>query len=483
VIHEGLVYSSDDAFAAVLVPFLREAAVADQPAFVALRPEREELLRAELGTAAAGVTFLDADSVYARPGATLRSFSAAVDKSLSDGATLVRVVGEPPIDRVPGREERWRRLESLYNRLYSDAPVSMICPYDARASSGEALGVCHSTHPTIVREAGREPSPEYFAAAPGAVFATAVDPRGTETSSATAGSAEELVALRPAVVWPARTAGVAAADAQDLVLAVTELGQAAFAHSVGTVTVKTRDEGDAWSCEVSLTGAGVLAGRRAQVALAIGSIVADRVELASDAQGELVRFVLAERKLTPRERILEAAQDLFGRDGIRGTSVNAIAARANVAKATFYTLFPSKAELVRTWVATGTPDWQEFARGEVEARAETPRERLRTWFAVLAEWIDQDVRAESSLSRIWSELRDPGHDAHEHQRASTAEVRDYLRDLAAAAGAPEPDLLAAELYLLAQGVIVEAVRTRSAEPVHVAASAAARLLDTALPAT
>jgi AcrR family transcriptional regulator len=481
VIHEGLVYSSNDEFAGVLVPFLREAAAADQPAFVALWSEREDLLRAELGAAAAGVTFLDASAVYVRPGAALHAWSVALDPSLAGGATPVRVVGEPPVSAVPGREERWRRLESLYNRLYGDAPVSMICSYDARTSSDEALDVCHSTHPTLVQGLGRGPSPEYFAAASGAVFATAGEPRGTETSSATASSAKELVALRPAVIWPARTARVAAADAQDLALAVTELGRAAFADSAGTVTVETRDHGDRWSCEVSLSGAGVLSGRRAQVAIAIGSIVADRVELASNAQRELVRFVIEGRKLAPRERILAAAQELFGRNGIRGTSVNAIAARANVAKATFYLLFPSKAELVRTWVVTGTPDWHEFARGEVEARAETPRQRLRAWFDVLAEWIDQDVQAESSLMRIWSELRDPGHDAHEHQRASTAEVRGYLRELAAAAGTPDPDVLADELYLLAQGVIVEAVRTHSAQPVRVAASAAARLVETALP--
>src|ERR1700742_2767902 len=48
----------------------------------------------------------------------------------------------------------------------------------------------------------------------------------------------------------------------------------------------------------------------------------------------------------PRERILEAASELFYRHGIRAVGVDAIAKAADTNKMTLYRHFPSKDELV-----------------------------------------------------------------------------------------------------------------------------------------
>jgi AcrR family transcriptional regulator len=47
-----------------------------------------------------------------------------------------------------------------------------------------------------------------------------------------------------------------------------------------------------------------------------------------------------------RDRICQAAEDLFTRDGYAGTSIRAIAARAGVSEATLYLAFPNKAALL-----------------------------------------------------------------------------------------------------------------------------------------
>lgn len=47
-----------------------------------------------------------------------------------------------------------------------------------------------------------------------------------------------------------------------------------------------------------------------------------------------------------RERILEAANDLFYGEGIRATSADRIIAEAGITKVTFYRHFPSKSDLV-----------------------------------------------------------------------------------------------------------------------------------------
>ncbi len=54
----------------------------------------------------------------------------------------------------------------------------------------------------------------------------------------------------------------------------------------------------------------------------------------------------AERRRQTRAAILDAARDLFERDGYDGASVDAIVARADVAKGTFYQHFDNKIAVV-----------------------------------------------------------------------------------------------------------------------------------------
>jgi AcrR family transcriptional regulator len=490
LIHEGFIYSSEDEFGDVVAPFLREAVEAKQPALAVMRPERQETLRVRLGRAARGVTFLPQESWYgSRPGKALLAWTTALDDALAGQPSFVRAIGEPPLASETGREERWTRYESLFNRLYADAPISLICSYDARALSDDALDICRKTHPTLVEPDVRVPSPAYLAAAPGAVFAAASTPAGKERTAATATAMNELVALRPAVLWPARSAGLSDPDVQDLVLAVTELGRAALAESGGPVHVRTRPVGvrartssEAWLAEVELSGVGSssVASGRGRLALMVGGIVADRIELGDAGNGVLVRFVFMPRARSLRDRILAAATELFGRKGIRATTVNEIAAQARVAKATFYSVFPSKDELVATWLRGTTTGWLDAVRTEVEARAQSPRDRLQAWFDVLAEWVELDIAAGAPTLRIENEARDPRHPVRGEETRHAA-VRDDLRDLAAAAGASDPETLADELQLLVRGAVTEAGRTDSPRPARVAAAAATRLLDTALP--
>src|SRR2546421_11272932 len=53
----------------------------------------------------------------------------------------------------------------------------------------------------------------------------------------------------------------------------------------------------------------------------------------------------------PRERILQAARELFYRDGINAASVEAIAAAAGTNKMTLYRHFSSKDELVAAYLS------------------------------------------------------------------------------------------------------------------------------------
>lgn len=86
--------------------------------------------------------------------------------------------------------------------------------------------------------------------------------------------------------------------------------------------------------------------------------------------------------LKPRDRILDAARDLFRKHGIRGVGVDAIASAADSNKMTLYRHFGSKDDLIVACLQAATREWDGFWAG-IEAR--NPGNAA----AQLGDWIDR----------------------------------------------------------------------------------------------
>src|ERR1700683_5000893 len=88
-----------------------------------------------------------------------------------------------------------------------------------------------------------------------------------------------------------------------------------------------------------------------------------------------------ETEKPPRERILEAARELFYAHGIRGVSVDEIAAAAQTNKMTLYRHFVSKdllvADYLRMLSAEAEAGWVDIAR----AHPGDPNAQLDLWIA------------------------------------------------------------------------------------------------------
>src|SRR3977135_4369289 len=92
-----------------------------------------------------------------------------------------------------------------------------------------------------------------------------------------------------------------------------------------------------------------------------------------------------------REKVLDAAYGLFSRQGIRAVGVDAIIARAGVAKMTFYRHFPSKEDLVLAFLERREQLWtREWLEKQIKQRATTPREQLIAIFDLFEEWFERD---------------------------------------------------------------------------------------------
>src|SRR5919109_1613461 len=77
----------------------------------------------------------------------------------------------------------------------------------------------------------------------------------------------------------------------------------------------------------------------------------------------------------PRERLLEAADELFYAEGINSVGIDRVIERADVARASLYSTFGSKDQLIRGYLERR----MERSQARLRAAAEThhdPRERL-----------------------------------------------------------------------------------------------------------
>ena len=87
-----------------------------------------------------------------------------------------------------------------------------------------------------------------------------------------------------------------------------------------------------------------------------------------------------------RDRIIETALDLFYRQGYLATGINQIIAESKVAKATFYTHFPSKEALCIAYLQARHGIWMGWLEDHVE-KSTTPKEKLMAVFSFLKQWM------------------------------------------------------------------------------------------------
>jgi AcrR family transcriptional regulator len=158
-----------------------------------------------------------------------------------------------------------------------------------------------------------------------------------------------------------------------------------------------------------------------------------------------------------RERILDAAYDLFSRDGIRAVGIDAIIEQSGVARMTLYRHFGSKDALVLAFLERREQRWtRDWLQQEVNRRAADPRDRLLAIFDVFDEWFRRDDFEGCSFINVLLEIADPQSELHRASADYLAKIRAFVADLAAEAGVAEPKALAHKWHILMKGSIVAA---------------------------
>jgi AcrR family transcriptional regulator len=156
-------------------------------------------------------------------------------------------------------------------------------------------------------------------------------------------------------------------------------------------------------------------------------------------------------ELCVRDRLLDAADRLFYREGVRAVGIDRVLAEADAAKASLYQHFGSKDQLVASYLERRTVD----ARAQIEAYlADTPpSQRALKFFDWVVEWAEsQDFRG-CPLQHTVSELTDAAHPARAIAHRQRAWFAARFREWTTAAGVKDPKATARALVVLFDGAV------------------------------
>ncbi|MDP4332030.1 TetR/AcrR family transcriptional regulator [Curtobacterium sp. A7_M15] len=182
------------------------------------------------------------------------------------------------------------------------------------------------------------------------------------------------------------------------------------------------------------------------------------------------------RRRPAYERAVATADRLFYEQGIHAVGVDQVAAEADISKASLYTHFRTKDDLVLGYLRGRSRAWQEHVAAELPGRGSTPREQVLVVFDLLGEWFHEPGYRGCPFINVEAEYG-PGHPTHEVTLEHRAWVRELFTSLLAEAGAADPDGTALQLCLLYDGAMASAQADPSRPWAAAARTAAERVIE------
>jgi AcrR family transcriptional regulator len=175
----------------------------------------------------------------------------------------------------------------------------------------------------------------------------------------------------------------------------------------------------------------------------------------------------------PRERLLAACDELFYRDGIHATGIDAVIEKAGVAKGSLYYNFGGKDELVSAYLRGRHDVWRRRV-DERQAGVDDPEQKILAVFDAIADYVSLPDFRGCPFANATAEAS-----AGESQRLANKEYRDWVRqtfvELAERTGVTGSEALADALVVLYDGALATACATERPEAAAMTAKRIARL--------
>jgi AcrR family transcriptional regulator len=173
-------------------------------------------------------------------------------------------------------------------------------------------------------------------------------------------------------------------------------------------------------------------------------------------------------KVAMQERILETADRLFYRRGIRVVGVDTVAAEIGISKRTLYNYFPSKDDLIIAYLSRRLRP--------IEVSNLPPAQQILDDFDRLERAMRLDGYRGCPFVNAVAELADPTHAAHQIAVVHKEKRRSLFRNLLTRLDVMDPDGLATQLMILGEGAVAQAMVHRDPKMARAARDAARILL-------
>jgi AcrR family transcriptional regulator len=158
-------------------------------------------------------------------------------------------------------------------------------------------------------------------------------------------------------------------------------------------------------------------------------------------------------KVPMRERIVEAATELFYAQGIRAVSAEKIIAQVGITKVTFYRHFPTKDDLIVAYLERRAAWEREAIAGARQAASDVPEVFRIVAEAIGAESCRPGFRGCPFINAA-AEYADPDHPVRRAVDAHRRWFRQAIQDLLDEIGVPDSARAADELVMLRDGAMV-----------------------------
>ena len=179
------------------------------------------------------------------------------------------------------------------------------------------------------------------------------------------------------------------------------------------------------------------------------------------------------KRPSARERLLAASDELFYRNGVHSTGIDAVIEKAGVAKGSLHYIFGGKDELVAAYLRGRLDAW----RGRVtaaQAGVDDPEEKILAVFDAIADYVSLPEFRGCPFVNAAAEAP-----AGEGQEMAIKEYRRWVREsfvaLAAETGVTDPAALADALIVLYDGALATAEVDNTARAAAMTAKRVARL--------
>jgi AcrR family transcriptional regulator len=163
------------------------------------------------------------------------------------------------------------------------------------------------------------------------------------------------------------------------------------------------------------------------------------------------------KRPSARERLLAASDELFYRDGVHSTGIDAVIERAGVAKGSLYYIFGGKDELVAAYLRGRLEAWRQRVEAR-QAGIDDPDEMILAVFDAIADYVSLPEFRGCPFVNAAAEAP-----AGESQQLAINEYRDWLRQsflqLAADTGVADSEALADALIVLYDGALASTTLT------------------------